>query len=173
MPIAIGEKELLRIAQVRADALAASNERIQKRGGGRFEKGNKVAVKHGAYATAFVSDEEMGSFLAIRQEIAREFKKEIGPDTPMLDAAALLYIRHGNAMCSGEVIIANQIMASILAMLDRLKATKSTREGSGVVDAPKSASEWAAELLSDDPPADENKKKMSDNTEDDTEDTPF
>ena len=90
-----------------------------------FQPGNKLGVKHGAYAKAFTQPEEKEQFLALRQEIARDFRVETGPDTAMLDAAALLFIRHGRAVVAGEQDLANKTMASILAMLDRLKATKS------------------------------------------------
>ena len=53
----------------------------------RFQPGNKFGYKHGAYSAAFVQPEEKEQFLALRQEIARDFKNETGPDTAMLDAA--------------------------------------------------------------------------------------
>jgi len=122
------------------------SEKERKLAGGGFPSGNKAAVKHGAYATVFVTCEEREQFLALRQEIAREFKKETGPDTAMLDAAALLFMRHGRAVVAGEQDLANKTMASILAMLDRLKATRASREG----DRPAyetTPAEWASELL--------------------------
>jgi hypothetical protein len=122
------------------------SEKERKLAGGGFPSGNKAAVKHGAYATVFVTREERDQFLALRQEIAREFKKETGPDTAMLDAAALLFMRHGRAVIAGEQDLANKTMASILAMLDRLKATRASREG----DRPAyetTPAEWASELL--------------------------
>lgn len=124
-------------------------EKEERPGGGEFPPGNKAAVKHGAYATVFVTRKEREQFLALRQEIAREFKKETGPDTAMLDAAALLFMRHGRAVVAGEQDLANKTMASILAMLDRLKATRASREG----DRPAyetTPAEWASELLASD-----------------------
>jgi len=144
-----------------------------------FKPGNKAAVKHGAYGTAFITPEEKEQFLALRLEIAREFKAETGPDTAMLDAAALLFIRHGRAVVAGEQDLANKTMASILAMLDRLKATKVSREGDKPVHRETTPAEWASALLAKDPKkkaarenaASENAEKRSDNTYGDSENT--
>lgn len=132
----------------------------------RFQPGNKFAYKHGAYAAAFVQPEEREQFLKLRHEIARDFSKEIGPDTAMLDAAALLFMRHGRAVLSGEQDLANKTMASILAMLDRLKATKVSREGDKPSRGEGSPAEWASALLADKSGASrKNAEKTSDNTE--------
>jgi len=146
----------------------------------RFQPGNKLAYKHGAYSAAFVQSEEKEQFLALRHEIARDFKNETGPDTAMLDAAALLFMRHGRAVVAGEQDLANKTMASILAMLDRLKATKVSREGDKPVHRETTPAEWASALLAKDPKkkaspqnaAAENAEKRSDNTEDTEFDSP-
>jgi hypothetical protein len=129
-------------------------------------------MKHGAYATAFVQPEEKEQFLTLRQELARDFKREVGPDTAMLDAATLLFIRHGRAVSAGEQDLANKTMASILAMLDRLKATKVSREGDKPLRSETTPAQWAAKLLNpgndkvlSKEPASKNAEKMSDNTE--------
>lgn len=113
----------------------------------RFQPGNKFGYKHGAYSAAFVQPEEKEQFLALRLEIARDFKNETGPDTAMLDAAALLFMRHGRAVVSGEQDLANKTMASILAMLDRLKVTKVSREGDKPSHCETTPAEWASDLL--------------------------
>ncbi len=131
-----------------------------------FKPGNKVAYKHGAYSAAFVQPEEKEQFLALRHEIARDFKNETGPDTAMLDAAALLFMRHGRAVVAGEQDLANKTMASILAMLDRLKATKVSREGDKPSHGETTPAEWASALLADKGGASrKNAEKRSDNTE--------
>jgi len=143
----------------------------------RFQPGNKFGYKHGAYSSAFVLPEEREQFDALRKEIARDFKAETGPDTAMLDAAALLFIRHGRAVVAGEQDLANKTMASILAMLDRLKATKVSREGDKPVHKETTPAEWASALLAKDPKkkavrenaASENAEKRSDNTGGDSE----
>lgn len=138
-----------------------------------FKPGNKVAYKHGAYSAAFVQPEEKEQFLALRHEIARDFKNETGPDTAMLDAAALLFMRHGRAVIAGEQDLANKTMASILAMLDRLKATKVSREGDKPSHGETTPAEWASALLAgkSDAPR-ENAGKRSDNTETADSETP-
>ncbi len=113
----------------------------------RFQPGNKFGYKHGAYSAAFVQPEEKEQFLALRIEIARDFQNETGPDTAMLDAAALLFMRHGRAVLAGEQDLANKTMASILAMLDRLKATKVSREGDKPTHSDTTPAEWASALL--------------------------
>ena len=133
-----------------------------------FKPGNKMAMKHGAYATAFVQPEEKEQFETLRQELARDFKNEVGVDTAMLDAATLLLIRHGRAVLAGEQDLANKTMASILAMLDRLKATKVSREGDKPSRSEITPAQWAAKLLASTgakkgSPA-ENAEKMADNT---------
>lgn len=131
----------------------------------RFQAGNKFGYKHGAYASAFVLPEEKEQFLALRLEIAREFKNETGPDTAMLDAAALLFMRHGRAVVAGEQDLANKTMASILAMLDRLKATKVSREGDKPSHGETTPAEWASALLADKGGSSrKNAEKRSDNT---------
>ncbi len=112
-----------------------------------FKPGNKFGYKHGAYSAAFVQPEEKEQFLALRIEIARDFKNETGPDTAMLDAAALLFMRHGRAVLAGEQDLANKTMASILAMLDRLKVTKVSREGDKPSHNETTPAEWASALL--------------------------
>ena len=132
----------------------------------RFQPGNKFAYKHGAYAAAFVQPEEKDQFLRLRHEIARDFSKETGPDTAMLDAAALLFMRHGRAVVAGEQDLANKTMASILAMLDRLKATKVSREGDKPSHGETTPAQWASALLADKTAAPrKNTEKTSDNTE--------
>jgi hypothetical protein len=102
----------------------------------------------------------------LRHEIARDFKNETGPDTAMLDAAALLFMRHGRAVVAGEQDLANKTMASILAMLDRLKATKVSREGDKPSHGETTPAEWASALLADKTGGSlENAGKRSDNTE--------
>lgn len=134
-----------------------------------FQPGNKLGVKHGAYATAFTQPEEKEQFLTLREELARGFKNEVGVDTAMLDAATLLFIRHGRAVLAGEQDLANKTMASILAMLDRLKATKVSREGDKPVRSETTPAQWAAKLLANSggkkSSAAENAEKMADNTE--------
>lgn len=139
----------------------------------RFQPGNKFGYKHGAYSAAFVQPEEKEQFLALRLEISREFKNETGPDTAMLDAAALLFMRHGRAVIAGEQDLANKTMASILAMLDRLKATKVSREGDKPSHGETTPAEWASALLAgkSDAPR-ENAGKRSDNTETADSETP-
>ena len=119
----------------------------KQRNTGRFGAGNKKAVKHGAYAKAFVDEEDREQFLAMRQEIAREFRREEGPDTAMLDATAMLFIRHGRAVVAGEQDLANKTMASIFGMLDRLKATRASRDSKKAKEAGTTPAEWAANLL--------------------------
>ncbi|HOZ49559.1 MAG TPA: hypothetical protein PK468_23350 [Candidatus Hydrogenedentes bacterium] len=139
----------------------------------RFQAGNKFGYKHGAYASAFVLPEEKEQFLALRLEIARDFKNETGPDTAMLDAAALLFMRHGRAVVAGEQDLANKTMASILAMLDRLKATKVSREGDKPSHGETTPAEWASALLADKSGASQkNADKTSDNTGIAESDTP-
>ena len=120
----------------------------RRMGSNAFKRGNKMALKHGAYATAFVQPEEKEQFLPLREELARHFKTEVGVDTAMLDAATLLFIRHGRAVLAGEQDLANKTMASILAMLDRLKATKMSREGDKPARSEITPAQWAARLLS-------------------------
>lgn len=113
----------------------------------RFGPGNKFGYKHGAYSAAFVQPEEKEQFISIRSELARDFGKEAGPDTAMFDVAALLFMRHGRAVLAGEQELANKTLSSILAMLDRLKATKASREGNKPAPTQGSPAEWAAKLL--------------------------
>lgn len=139
----------------------------------RFQPGNKFGYKHGAYSAAFVQPEEKEQFLALRLEISREFKNETGPDTAMLDAAALLFMRHGRAVVAGEQDLANKTMASILAMLDRLKATKVSREGDKPSHGETTPAEWASALLAGNADASrKNAGKRSDNTGTADSDTP-
>ena len=113
---------------------------------GRFGAGNKKALKHGAYARAFVDEADHEQFLAMRQEIAREFRREQGPDTAMLDATAVLFIRHGRAVMAGEQDLANKTMVSIFGMLDRLKATRASRDSKKGTGGGTTPAEWAASL---------------------------
>jgi hypothetical protein len=145
----------------------------------RFKPGNKFGYKHGAYSAAFVQPEEKEQFIAIRTELARDFGKETGPDTAMFDVAALLFMRHGRAVLAGEQDLANKTMASILAMLDRLKATKVSREGDKPMHRETTPAEWASALLAKDSAKkpgrenidSENAERRSDNTEAGSENT--
>lgn len=112
-----------------------------------FKPGNKHAVKHGVYATAFVRPEEKERFQSLRQEIAREFKRECGPDTLMLDIAALLAIRHGTALCAGEMKLANETLPGMLSVMDKLKATKSSREAGQATGPETTPGEWMSDLV--------------------------
>ncbi|HOV74830.1 MAG TPA: hypothetical protein PK967_12745 [Candidatus Hydrogenedentes bacterium] len=114
-----------------------------------FAPGNKAAVKHGAYASSFVTPEERERFLAVRHELAREIKKELGPDTIMLDMAALLVIRHGLAFGSGQHTIAAQMLTQVLNLFDRLKVTKLARETGAGGGPETSPAEWASDLLAE------------------------
>lgn len=139
----------------------------------RFGPGNKFAYKHGAYSAAFVQPEEKEQFLRLRHELSRDFGKEAGPDTAMFDAAALLFMRHGRAVVAGEQDLANKTMASILAMLDRLKATKVSREGDKPSRGETTPAEWASALLAGNTEASrKNAGKRSDNTGTADSDTP-
>jgi hypothetical protein len=139
----------------------------------RFQPGNKFGYKHGAYSSAFVQSEEKEQFISIRNELVRDFGKETGVDTMMFDVAALLFMRHGRAVLAGEQDLANKTLASILAMLDRLKATKISREGDKPVRSEMTPAQWASKLLasaSDKKPATEkppveNAEKTSDNSQ--------
>lgn len=141
----VSTDQALRI-RARMPGRTASGKSRNHTEGGKFIPGNRAAIKHGVYATVYVTHEEKKGFLALRQEIAREFKNETGPDTAMLDAAALLFMRHGRAVVADEQDLANKTMTSILAMLDRLKATRASREGEKPVRAITPA-EWASDLL--------------------------
>jgi hypothetical protein len=142
----------------------------------RFQPGNKFGYKHGAYSSAFVQPEEKEQFISIRNELVRDFDKETGVDTMMFDVAALLFMRHGRAVLAGEQDLANKTLASILAMLDRLKATKISREGDKPVRSEMTPAQWASKLLasaSDKKPASEkapaeNVEKTSDNSQADS-----
>jgi len=105
-------------------------------------------MKHGIYASRFLTPDEQELFEAMIERFHEEYALNGSADFMQLELVCLYYTQLGRAVALEDWQTADRIDGMIRRHLSDLKATKRTREGEAAPGAQgMSATDWANQLL--------------------------
>ncbi|MFQ5647407.1 MAG: hypothetical protein ACE5GM_10785 [bacterium] len=109
-------------------------------------KGNKNAMKHGAYVNELLDEHEKAIFQEFYQDLHRDFEFNESSDRRILEVACIYFVRLLRALKGGDNEDVYKVDLLLSKKLSELKVTKEKREGE-IVNVRTSPAEWISKLL--------------------------